>query len=212
MGMDINKLPSASHASKGKPTPKVHVKTEGPKVKKVVRGNVKKKSEITKFTDIFVAEDISSVKDYIWEDIIVPTTKNLVVDVATNFVETLILGGRGSGSRRRSYGDRPSYRDYSSRSRDDRDRNRARVSRNRSTFDYSDIIFDSKRDAEAVLDELDGEIRRYGLVSVAALYDMCDLTAPYSANNYGWTSVSRARVISVRGGYSIEMPRASEIN
>lgn len=209
MSMDINKLPSNSNASKGKPVPKAHVKTEEPKVKKVVKGNVKtKKNEIRKFTDIFVAEDINTVKNYIWEDIIVPTTKNLVVDVATNFVETLILGGRRSGSRSRTSYDRPSYRDYSSHSRDDR----ARVSRSRSIFDYNDIVFDSKRDAEAVLDELDEQIRRHGLVSVAAFYDMCDMTAPYSANNYGWTSINRARVVSVRGGYSIEMPRASEID
>ena len=41
------------------------------KVEKVVKGKVrrKKKSSMTKFADVFVAEDASNVVDYIWMDV-----------------------------------------------------------------------------------------------------------------------------------------------
>lgn len=212
MGMDLNKLPSNSIASKGKRQPSVPVKASAEKkVEKVVTGKVKtKKNEIRKFTDIFVAEDASAVKDYLINDLAIPTIKNLFVDIVQNGIEMMILGGRRSGSGRRSSTDHASYRDYGSYSRNDRDY--ARPTRSRSTFDYDDIVFETRRDAEAVLDQLDRIIREYGFAKVGDLYDMCELSAPYTANNYGWTSINRARVSPVRGGYILEMPRATALD
>lgn len=44
------------------------------KVDKVVTGNVKrkKKSEVSKFKDVFISEDVSNVKSYIFLDVLVP--------------------------------------------------------------------------------------------------------------------------------------------
>lgn len=214
MSMDISKLPSNSNASKTKtqtPAPTSNTPAEK-KVEKVVTGKVKtKKNEIRKFTDIFVAEDVGSVKSYILDDLLIPTVKNLFVDIVQNSIEMLILGGKRGGSGRRSgVVDNVSYRDYGKYSRDDR--NYASSGRSRNNFDYDDIIFETRGDAEAVLDQLGFIINKYGLARVADLYDMCELTAPYTAHDYGWTSLARARVTSVRGGYIIELPRAAAID
>lgn len=208
--MDISKLPSNSNASKGK-APETPTKAPtDKKVGKVVSGNVKvKKNEIRKFTDIFIAEDIDTVKDYVVNDLVVPTCKNLFVDLIQNSVEMLVLGGRRGGSGHRTTADRVSYRDYGSYSRDDR---RVSTGRTRNNFDYEDFEFDYRRDAETVLDQMDDIIRRYGLVRVSDLYDMCDRTAPHTAHNYGWTSMNRAEVIKTRSGYALKLPRASAID
>ena len=80
--------------------------------------------------------------------------------------------------------------------------------RSSSRFDYDDIVIESRGEAEAVLIQMDDLIERYGFVSVLDLYDMCELTAPYTSDKYGWTDLRTARVVPVRKGYVLKLPRA----
>ena len=122
----------------------------------------------------------------------------------------LILGGKRGSGRGVSVNRNVTYHDYNGYSRDDR---RYASSGNSSRrFDYDDIVFSTAADADAVLDQLYFMIRKYGLARVSDLYDMCELTAPYTAHNYGWTNLDRARVVATRGGYIIELPRAAQID
>lgn len=52
------------------------------KVEKIVSGPVKskKKNSIQKITSIFVPEDVEDVKSYIFEDIVVPAVKDIILD------------------------------------------------------------------------------------------------------------------------------------
>ena len=64
---------------------------------------VKKKSEISKFADVFIAEDARNVKSYIFGDIIVPAIKKLVGDIVKDGIEMILWGGtsqRSSGQPR----------------------------------------------------------------------------------------------------------------
>lgn len=177
------------------------------KVEKVVRGSVKtkKKSEVRKLTDVFVSEDVSNVKSYILMDVLVPAVKKAISDIVTNGID-MLLYGESRGAKKRA-GDYVSYRNYSDPRRDDR-----RDSRVRSGFDYDDIIFNTRADAEAVREQMDDMIDRYGVVTVADLYDMADLTAPYTSNRYGWTSIRTADIVRGRDGYVIKLPRAMPID
>lgn len=212
--MDVNELSNNSHAAKERA--KAQAAPQKPDVEKRAQAVVKsnkvktKKNEVRRFTDIFVAEDINSVKNYIIDDLIIPTAKNLIVDTVQNTIEMLIFGGRrGNGSSRRTVTDHVSYRSCSDDRRRDRGYERPR---SRTSFDYDDIIFESRGAAESVLDEMDRIISKYGFVRVLDLYDMCELTAPYTAQDYGWMSISRAEVKPVRNGYIINLPKASPID
>ena len=55
-------------------------------------------------------------------------------------------------------------------------------------------------------------IDRYGVVTVADLYDMADLSAPYTSNKYGWTSVRNVEIGRVRDGYVLKLSRAMPID
>jgi len=58
-------------------------------------------------------------------------------------------------------------------------------------------------------------IERYKYVSVADMYDMADLTAPFTSNKYGWTRVSdvaRADIVKVDGDYVIKLPRVEPLD
>lgn len=206
--MDVNNYKPNSHASK--------LQTPAPaekKVEKVVSGPVKiKKNEIRKFTDTFIAEDIDTVKSYIFGDVIVPAVKKLIEDIVKDGITTLLWGESGRNRSRSSNGDRVSYRSYYN---DPRDRDyRPSTSRNSSSrlFDYEDIVFASKGDAEAVLSKMAGLIKEYGYVTVADLYDMCERSAPYTANKYGWTNISYAESVRDRDGYVLKLPKAVQID
>ena len=181
------------------------------RAEKVVRGAVKtkKKSGVQKFADVFIKEDVANVKRYIVDDIVIPTIRDTIWSVLTNSLEMFLYPGGTKRDRRRSNSDYVSYRDYSDRGRRDRFRDDPEP---RPRFDGEDLVFETRGDAEAVLREMDHMLNRYGLVRVGDLYDMADRTAPYTSNNFGWTSLNRVDVVRVRDGYILKLPKATPID
>lgn len=182
------------------------------RVGKVVTGATKtrKKKEIHKITDLIFAEDFATVKEFLIYDVAIPGIKNLVLDI---LIDGAIRTFGGSGSRRgsgaRTSTDYVSYSRYSDR----RDRHSDRDTRSRSGFDYEDIIFESRGDAELARDAMDDMIDRYGVVTVADLYDMAEITPPFTANKYGWTNIRSAEPTRLReGGYVLKLPKAMPID
>ena len=137
--MDIKATPN-SHRYKAE-----QAKASEKKVQKIVSGNVKtrKKSEMSKFKDTIFAEDVNSVKSYLFIDVIIPAIKKAIFETVTNGVD-MMLYGEVRGKKRSSY-DQVSYRDYSKS-------DRPYSSRSSTSFDLDEISFDNRGDAEAVLD------------------------------------------------------------
>ena len=183
---------------------------EEKRVSKVVKGNVKtkKKSELTKLADVFIAEDVSNVKSYLFMDVLVPAAKKMIRDIVVEGIE-MVLGTTGRGGKSAG-GTKVSYAKYYDRDRDDR--RSYDTPKARSRFDYDDIVFESRGEAEAVLDEMSNVIEAYGYVRVADLYDMAGLTQPYTSNKFGWTSIANSEVVRINGGYIIKLPRALAID
>lgn len=178
------------------------------KIQKVVTGSVqtKKKSEIRKFTDVFISDDVSSVKSYIISDILVPAVKRFLSDT----VDAILYPG-GSKSSKGTAASKVSYGGYYRNN----DRREVRAgSRASSGFDYDDIIFENRGDAEAVLNAMDDIIDQFGVVSVGDMYDMAQVsTTNYAINKYGWADIRSAQVVRVRDGkYMLKLPRALPLN
>lgn len=74
-----------------------------------------------------------------------------------------------------------------------------------------DIVFETREDAEKVLDAMEDTVKKYGVVSLADVYDIVGKTTTYVASKYGWKSVDDAKVIHCLDGYYIELPKAEEI-
>lgn len=177
------------------------------KIEKIISGNAKvRTNNVRKLTDVFISEDASNVKSYIFGDVFVPAVKKLIVDIIKDSVDMIFNGRVYRGDKKdRFIGDRVSYDRFSS------DRHREPI-RTTNRFTYDDIEFESRREAEAVLDTMYGVIRKYGFVTVSEMYDMVGRTAPFTANNYGWTDISTASVDRIYGGgYIIKLPRAMPI-
>lgn len=170
---------------------------------------LKKRSGANKLADVFISEDIHSVKSYVAEDIIVPGIKKVLFEIITTTFETLFWGKGGGSSSRRSTVDRFSYNRCYEEPRN------VRKPETRGRFEYDDINFTSRGDAERVREELINVIERYGFVTVADYYDMADMSAPFTANKYGWMSIQsivNADIVRTRDGYIIKLPRAMAID
>lgn len=174
-------------------------------IQPVAKAKTKKRSEVKKFADVFIAEDITSVKDYIVNDVLIPAAKKAISDIITNGIDMILYGEAKGRDRRRDGGSRVSYTKYYERDRDrDYDRGRTR----RSVYDYDDIILDTRGEAEDVLNRMDDLIDAYGMVSVADLYDLVGISGNYTDNKYGWTNLRNAEVRRTRDGYLLKLPKA----
>lgn len=170
------------------------------KMPKVVNGKVKtkKKSEISKIKSAIFAEDINNVKDYLLNGVIIPSIKKALHEIISNGSDMLIYGE--TKPNKKSSAPYVSYRDYS-------DETRSRSRERTSSFDLDEIVFDTEKDGEAVLNELYAALKRFGIVSVADLYDLIDMSAPYTANKYGWNHFRGAEVLRGRDGYFLKLPK-----
>ena len=183
-------------------------KPEIKRPKNVIKGTakVKPKGGIHKFADIFLAEDVHAVKDFLIRDVFIPGAKKLVYDIFVDGVGMLL---NGSTARKNSNSNVP-YVSYSRNydRRDDRRDDRYRDSGRRDYYNFNDVVFDNRGDAERVLMLMRDSLDRYDFVSVFDLYDFANLHTTPSDANYGWISLRHVEVQRARDGYKLTLPRA----
>lgn len=181
------------------------------KVEAVITGTAKtrKKGEMQKFADVFIAEDANNVKSYILMEVIIPAVKKAISDIVTTGID-MILYGEAGRSKRNNSTPKVSYRNYYDQSSD---RVRAGSANNRRSIDYDDILFDTRGDAETVLGAMHDIIDQYGTVSIADLYELAHVPNDnFTLNRYGWANLNGAQAVRVRDGYILKLPRAVPLN
>lgn len=177
---------------------------EDKKIGKVTTGKVrtKKKSEMSKLKDVFIAEDVRNVKSYVVLDVLVPAIKKAIYDIVVDGVG-MILGE--SVAKKRSGSNYVSYRDCSSSRRDSERRKRG--------YEIDDVILDSRGEAEEVLDRMDDVLDEYKVVTVSDFYDLVGISDEPIDHKYGWRNIASAEVVRARdGGYMIRLPRPMPID
>lgn len=186
------------------------------KVECLVKGKTirKKKGVVDKILDTFVGEDTDGVFDYIVKDILIPAGKNALYDAVTGGLGMRLFGDPQAISIKRGNGYRP-QRDYSKCSRqpgrsttivhEDR---RGRPGRTRVYVD--DIYYESRPEADEVLEGMRSMIDDYGEVTVANYYEFSQVPSSPSDNHIGWDDLRYASVkLRPRDGtYFIDLPRA----
>lgn len=182
---------------------------EKPRVEKVVKGNVKvNKHDVRKFTDVFISEDIKSVKDHILVDVLVPTIKKALVDMVTDGVRMMFFGKSGV-SGKSSPASKVSYTNYYNGNNYQSQPTNNGV---RASYSYDSVIIDSRMEAEEVLARMQESVKIYGMVSVAEFYDLVGLTGNFQDNKYGWTNLRNADVVPTISGWMIKLPKAIPLN
>lgn len=168
--------------------------------KKVIKGSVKKTDGGVgkKIITSFIKSDAKTLGDYVMFDVIIPTLKN----AALSAVELLFYGEsrRGVSNTVRKVNNTP-YTSY------DAYYNGSKAATVRPRHEFDNYTFDTRADAETVLDLLIDNLREYNAVSIATFYDFVGVTTQHTDFKYGWTNLSKATVVGVRDGYIIDLPR-----
>lgn len=180
--------------------------------RKVVSGEVKikKKNEMQRLADVFLAEDIADIKSYVVKEVVVPAIKKTIsdtisgiFDIIRNSVDTALFGETG---RRRSSSVKVPYNSIYDNRRTDRVI--VQDNRPRTRLDYDSLLYPTRGDAELVLDQMEESIKDYGFVTVFDLYDFAGVDPPYISRDYGWTDIRSSAVMKVRDGYVLKLPKA----
>lgn len=177
----------------------------------VPTAHVNKKVKEKKFADLFLAEDISSVKEYIIYDLIIPAAKRTIVDFVVNTTQMLFYGkGKVTGTSGPT-----NYTQFSSGS----SRPVTRASSITRAFRNDELIFDNYESAKAALDEFVNRAYKYRRVSISTLYEIAGLTTSnWTYRNYGWDNadaLSRCDIYYIETengtGCYIDFPRPIQL-
>ena len=209
--LESNSITTGAKATKKKPTKA----EERHKIEKVVKSRVttQKKSLGQKFGETFLSDESEGVGSYIFNDVLIPALKDTFVDMVEGAINMAFYGdtrrrSRGRSSISRGSVERVSYEDrFDSRSR------RRSAPRGRARYEMDNLRFDSRADAEILLDTLTEYLDQYGSVSVGDVFESINIPTQANDFHYGWYELGGAHIRKARdGGYILEMPRLEEID
>lgn len=191
---------------------KVVKDTEEKKIEKVISGTAKtrKRGLGRRFADIFFSEDVGDVKTYLIYDVLVPAIKENIVDLITSAAGMIFFGEASRRPRKPANGGNGSKINYGGYfAGGERREKMPNYARSRIAHNFDDVIFETRGEAELVLDGMLEILNsEYKQVTVADFYDLAGMSTTFTDNKFGWTDLRGARVTgSPSRGYYIDLPR-----
>lgn len=214
----MEELPSNSHKAASNDGDKVKPKV----VESVVSGKVihNKPSLGKRFAATFFGGEARGVGGYLTDKVLIPALRDLAKDLVWEALERVL--GNGRSNNQRGGGPRPSsggsYTNYNRPStssapwnRDRREEPRTLSRQARSEHDFGELIFDSKDEAERVLERLGDLISQYDSASVRDLYSLANISSTWADENWGWIDLVDADIRRIRNGYQLILPPTEDL-
>lgn len=164
----------------------------------------KKKSRWEQIKEEFISEDGKSVGDFLLFDVLVPAIKKTLFDMGTNGLDMILYGGKAQKSSNPQTNKIP-YRNFY----EEKNYSRPRPAQ---VYSNNDIVFQTRGDADAVLNGLNDIVAQYGIARVADYYDLAGVNCSYTDNYYGWTDLRMAQVVRLYSGFSLKLPKPMPID
>lgn len=199
-------IPANSHKAREAKEAAKEVEAKEP-IEKIIGGTAtaRKVPWYKRYARNIIADDATSIGDYIMTDIIIPAIRNLIGDAVKGSTDR-ILYGHSRGRDRGGLAERGTLRTRYDKMSEIEPRGRLSQSA-RARHDFDAIILGERQDAIDVVDALIGRVARYGAATVSDLYDYVGETGSYVDRNYGWTNLNGADVRQVRGGWLLDLPQ-----
>ena len=172
-----------------------------------IKKKPKKKTFGQKLKESLFGEDIKNVPEYMFFDVVIPALKKNTVDLVNGAVNMALFGNpRSSSSGKFASGERTKVTSsiYSGGSSYTRRENMRRKR-------LGELIFESKDEAEYVIDQLQDLIDTYGSASIEDLNYILGEPSSYTDANWGWTNLRGASAIGCSDGWALDMPTPKAI-
>lgn len=177
---------------------------------KVVKspGIRRKKPVGARFLSLFLSgEDIKTAAVRVTLESLLPKAKDVILDAAKDFLDRIFNGD----SRSSSTTGRVSYNNMGSSSGRRMDDDRGGPSRrDRALHNFDDIIFNSREDANEVIEHLYNVLDEYDHVTVGDFYTIAGVSSEPQDESWGWKDRDFRNVEAVptrNGRYRISFPR-----
>lgn len=188
-----------------KPKESINVPAESPKKK--IKAKEKKRTFGERIAENFLNLDREQIRDRLLFDWLFPE----IIATFDDILRMIFFGDRNDGSRssRRGERGRSSYNSIY----DERRRERERDDPTRQNFRHIKLIFDTREDAEEILDELRESLEESsgGFVTVKELYSLADMPTNYAMNSWGWFDLEDCIITRDRNEWVLEMPKAEVV-
>lgn len=154
-----------------------------------------------------------TVKGFVFDEVVIPLIQRAVVEGVTGAVNYLVRGD--------AYADRKgqikngSYISYNKISSGSLQEKYNTYSAPRAPgSDIDNVWFESRVDAQRVMDEINAVISQYDILTVNGFYDLVGQTASINQNGekFGWSDLRNAYITASRGGWVIHLPKAMPID
>lgn len=193
--------------------PSQSITPQGPQLKAVTQGRARKMPLGRRAKEAFFpgspGEAFGSV---IW-DVFLPAAKDMLFDGLQEGFQRLIFGeSRGVYRRTLSNTSNVSRVNRHSPDRALGFKGNERMSdQGRRNQDLTEIVIDSRVEAEHVLDQMNQLIDQYDVCTLADFYTLVGQTTAHTDFKFGWESLGNAVVRRFHDGYIIDMPRPVQI-
>lgn len=187
-------------------------------VEKVVSGSVKvkKKPFGQKFRETFLATDGKQVRDYIINDVLLPSARDLLFDMINKGVGRLMYGERGRIPGGGTFGGvKTPYATPVNRMfgmggvQTFSPGQRMFQAPGLQPASPDDFLLPSREDAEVIIEAVNDRLQAYGTVSVYELKKMLGLSTNHAENKWGWDNLRGARIDPTRDGWIMVLPTPS---
>ena len=193
---------------------------EAKQIVKVVTGEVvvKEPGLGSKFKGVFFGGDLSRSLKFVAADVILPATRDLVVDAIVNAVKGVIYGEGGRRRRTPEYSSRTiynapvnRYQGSNVRSLDSRRIGPPDQGYRQPRPERNQYLFTNRPDAERVLETLIEIVERYQVASLSDLYGLMGLDATPIDNKWGWTYLNNVQIRQSQDGWMLDFPELEAI-
>lgn len=203
------RFPSNSSYSSIRPAAKSATKpAEDEAPPRPIDGDIKpqKKSFLQRMADAFIATDGKDIKDYMIFDILIPGLKRGAEDLLHMLLYNDKKSPRVTRTRGESRIRRLEYNSlYANRRGDDE------MLPSRLASGQTNLIFSTQSRAEEALDAVADRIDERGFATLKFFNTITKQPTDWTQENWGWRSVAGAKVVPVRDGWMLKMPRMEEI-
>lgn len=181
-----------------------------------VKTMVKEKPMRRRVAEAFISNERGNIKDHVIFDVVIPAIKNALSDTVSDAINLLLFGERKRGSKSSSRTPYGSF--WASSVSEDRERSRINESSSKSSMGrYLDACWESKEDANEVLNCMMEIMENYRKVTVADFYGLIDDPKNFPIesvhNKWGWKSLAAVSVVKTSNGYyGLSLPRPTHLD
>lgn len=170
------------------------------------------------FMDALIDRAAQGSSDLIKNNII-PGIQVMLADTFHNAVDMIFVTrntGRRPGSSvtnlQRPVANRQTRVSYSEQSNQNAISRRSISDRARAQHDFSEIIFESRPEANGVLDDMRTHLEKYQSITIDQMYSFIGIDPTFRDSAWGWTNLDGSFVKHVRNGFVLELPSPEPLN